>query len=688
VADPILIAPGQTLTVPDWDAVLLQHGDLLPNAQPQNIGIVDPLITGKLAARPTLAAHVQQHPAYRYTMADGSTVVAMGTGNGDEVEILEYKPSAKFAAAQTKAAANDPANRTPAQDNEAALNEQRRRNAALPGPNAQGATEDERRGQDPRYETDEERARRAETTIKQQGADARAAEDRRRADAGKSSRVSETIGGKAYDKVTTVTTRPDGGTDTEQHYEDPAKPGVKIPTPLAPPTGLGTPAGSTTTQTADGKTTKVTDYLQPDGSTKQVTDTVSQPPKATETERDPTTGRTYEIVRNPDNTVKERREVPTTGPGADAASQYTYPEIKLAYGNISQELMNISRDIYSRVGVGPGKITTEEANRLFKPIYEQAQMRVSELNSIVETQKSVWQSQVSTANQRLSEATRMAGQAMGMANQAQLMAPGTGAVAGQMVWDMLHAQRDFAGSMGGLKDPTLPGYLGAAMGMGPDSPGAVPPPGQPAAVPGSSVQAAAGGPNALGLGAVGAVAAPGGPPVTGAAPDPALAAAEAARQQAQAQAVAPPPVPLPSPAIGPAGSDPGFRVGPPGGGEAQDPGFRVGPPGGGEAQDPGFRQGPPAPQGYLNPAAGGGITINIGGASQAQPDPTSLASADYLNPAQNPQRPGLGDVQRQLAGSLLSGPGAFDEDVLEHVWSKKTGQSLLNRGRMGAGAFG
>ena len=65
------------------------------------------------------------------------------------------------------------------------------------------------------------------------------------------------------------------------------------------------------------------------------------------------------------------------------------------------------RDIYGRVGVGEGKITREEADRTFAPIYQQAEMRVRELNNLVETQRSVWgeqarwpQTEQATANTR------------------------------------------------------------------------------------------------------------------------------------------------------------------------------------------------------------------------------------------------------------------------------------------------
>lgn len=472
-----------------------------------------------------------------------------------------------------------------------------------------------------------------------------------RADAGKTARVPETIGGKAYDKVTTETKGPGGETITEAHYEDPANPGVKIPTPMAAPTSLGVALGSVTTSTADGKTKKTTTYLRPDGTQHEVVDT-AEVAKNTETERDPSSGRTYEIVRNPDGSVKERREVQTTGPGTQAS--YTYPELKLAYGNIANEVMAISRDIYSRVGTGPGKITKEEADRLFKPIYDQAQMRVAEINGIVSTQKSVWDQQLATANQRLDASTRMAGQAFGLAKDANLMAPGTGATAGHMVWDMMNAQKDFAGSMGGLTDPKLPGYLQAAMTMSPDAPGGPPPSGFPPS--------------------------PGGP--QGAAP-PSGADVAAANAATQAQSGAAfgglgiPPTPS-TVGTSPVGGAPD-GISPFQGGNIGSADVTTDAGGVPRAFTPasstvgsGVPPAAPAPvpgQQPVGPTAG--ITINIGHPGQAQQADPSQA---YLQPAAQPQRPSLADHQKEAAGALL-GMG-FDTDVIDHLWRQNTGRGL------------
>lgn len=135
---------------------------------------------------------------------------------------------------------------TPESKNAAELQRQREANAALPGPNPQGATEAERRGQDPAYETDKERRDRSDARIKEQGAAAAAADakanvdaDNRRADAAAadaaaarnkpSSNVEHVKGGdgKEYTRVTTVSA--DGKSVTVQNYGPDGKAIGEIP---------------------------------------------------------------------------------------------------------------------------------------------------------------------------------------------------------------------------------------------------------------------------------------------------------------------------------------------------------------------------------------------------------------------------------------------------------------------------
>ena len=100
MAAPILVTPGQAVSPPDWNALLLQHGDLQPNGQPQAVPITDPQVKALVVSNPALAAHFQQHPPYRYYMADGTSVIAFGMEDGEHVQIIDYKPSPKFTQTQ------------------------------------------------------------------------------------------------------------------------------------------------------------------------------------------------------------------------------------------------------------------------------------------------------------------------------------------------------------------------------------------------------------------------------------------------------------------------------------------------------------------------------------------------------------------------------------------------------------
>lgn len=112
MANTILVTPGQAVAPDDWNALLIQHGNLPANAQPQIIPLDDPLLE-PLLSRPGMAAYLQQHPAYRYYLADGSSVVAFGMENGQDVQVLEYKPSPKFTQAQKPPSGGRPADATP-----------------------------------------------------------------------------------------------------------------------------------------------------------------------------------------------------------------------------------------------------------------------------------------------------------------------------------------------------------------------------------------------------------------------------------------------------------------------------------------------------------------------------------------------------------------------------------------------
>ncbi len=146
----IILTPGQNVAGPDWEAVFQQHGG-------SKSQVLRPPTKAEIEGAPP-EDDFDQNPIYRYYAADGSYVEARKSPTGD-YQIVAYQPSAKFQQAQPKSgSADDPAAR-----NAAILQAQREKNAGLP------------KDQDPRYETDEERADRATATIKQQGADERSA---------------------------------------------------------------------------------------------------------------------------------------------------------------------------------------------------------------------------------------------------------------------------------------------------------------------------------------------------------------------------------------------------------------------------------------------------------------------------------------------------------------------------------
>lgn len=103
MADPLIVTPGQTVAPPDWDALSQQHGGIKSSVI---IPMTDPRIVGLIAADPS--RDFTQHPIYRYYMNDGTYVEAYGQENGQDVQIIDYKPSAKFQQQQTQQAKEAP----------------------------------------------------------------------------------------------------------------------------------------------------------------------------------------------------------------------------------------------------------------------------------------------------------------------------------------------------------------------------------------------------------------------------------------------------------------------------------------------------------------------------------------------------------------------------------------------------
>ena len=376
---------------------------------------------------------------------------------------------------------------------------------------------------------------------------------------------------------------------------------------------------------------------------------------------------------------------------------YTYPELKLAYGNIASELGAIQRDIYSRVGTGPGKITKQEADALFLPIHQQAETRVSELNNIVSTQRSLFQAdqdwaqaQQQTANTRLGAANDMSRLAFSLGQQADKMAPGTGAVAAHAIWDTLGAQRDFARSLGGLEDvqrPSLPGYLQAAADARPDAPfgtgsplgsGWMAPRGQAVADANARSTPAFGATigNILGGGGAGpGVAPPAAPAQLPLAPPPGMG------PQPSALPLAPPSAtgPLPQPPVRDDWAQPqGYHQQ---SASQQFPGtpinIYVGAPGQQQMPPPPPPQPPmPPPQPPMQPMQPPQPPMEQQGMQGMPPSPQG-----YLQQAAQPPRPSLRDAQHDTASDLIA--AGFSPGAIEDVWKRKTGRGLFGRGSDG-----
>jgi hypothetical protein len=143
--------------------VFRQHAPGAPDGPGQiksteKLASTDPKVQAYMAAHPDWDA--DQTPYYRYHLVDGTIVDAV-TGHDGRYQIIDYKPSQKFTQQQAQAARVQTPGQQAQDQNEAILQAQREKNAALP------------KEQDPAYETDEDRRKRAEARIVQQGAAAR-----------------------------------------------------------------------------------------------------------------------------------------------------------------------------------------------------------------------------------------------------------------------------------------------------------------------------------------------------------------------------------------------------------------------------------------------------------------------------------------------------------------------------------
>jgi hypothetical protein len=446
----IIFTPGQVVAGPDWEALFGQHG----GSKSQQIR---PPTKEEQRAIEDAGGDVDQNPIYRYYAEDGSYVEARTAPNGD-YQIVSYTPSERFKQAETKRAAADPAQQTPAQQNDAALNAQRAKNAALPPE------------QDPRYETDQERATRADATIKAQGAaadaqrkEAETAAERNKPQvaAGTLNTTSPNIG--VVDPATgNITWKPN------PNYQSPSPQPITIP-------------GNPKTITWD------------DG-----------PGKPLRTEKNPAYVKPSKIMPHPSdptkmvNVTEDDNGNPVILPVDDKTTikPADLPVLQAKYGQIAQGLGALAQDLNSRYA--RGEITEAQKNTAFTAAHQQAQTQVSEINQILDTSKAIWSGELTQRGQSLSETQsrrgfaqnifdRAAATGMGIATSA---GPGHGKDIAAGVGALMNMGQRYAEGMGGFRESpeiALPAALQQARGMGiPGFGDTGGPPGPPGAAPGLS----------------------------------------------------------------------------------------------------------------------------------------------------------------------------------------------------------
>lgn len=359
-------------------------------------------------------------------------------------------------------------------------------------------------GLDPRSETDAERAKRADETIKAQGAAARQAEIDRQAAAN-----------TAHDNAVQDATRAQSAAQAN-------KPGAPTLSP-------------------DGKGGTIAVQTMPDGTIK-TTPLPNVPSNAQEITVDNRRYRLNPSTGKYDDVTPER-------PTSETAVPAGLPDFKGEYGNITAELAAYQKQLQDAVALpdgNPNKITPVRADQLMKARYDLANARVSELNTQAERAMEVWKQQATLRGQDINEAQSRRSNASTDATAADKVAADVadlGYAKGAKGPDDLATRSRMAelaframvgGAQGGFNAPPAP-PMPASVAPYLTLPGVGTFAIHAAAAPGQTPGAA---PNALGLGAVGVPGAtPVQPPASVAAPA-APADAEAQRQQQAAASAA------------------------------------------------------------------------------------------------------------------------------------------------------
>jgi hypothetical protein len=236
---------------------------------------------------------------------------------------------------------------------------------------------------------------------------------------------------------------------------------------------------------------------------------------------DPTTGRMRVLTEDENgNPVLKDLDDRTTIKPADI------PVLQATYGQIGRSLGAYLQDLNGRVS--RGEITSQERDAAFKTAHQQAETQVSEINSILDNSKAVWTNQIAERNQQYGEAANRRSFAGSIMNNAvstgrgiaEGALPGSGRAIAEGVMTLMDLGQRYAQGMGGfpsMQSIAPPPALQQAAGMnlpgfGPEASGAPPPTAAPVPAPGGTAAM----PNAIGLGAVGALPAPGSPESPGA----------------------------------------------------------------------------------------------------------------------------------------------------------------------------
>ncbi len=392
----ISVTPGQRLTRDEWEALFQQHGLAKANAYPVNVSASKPLKDQVLSGE-------DQRPVYRYYATDGTYVEARTADNGEDFEIVSYKPSK-----QAEQAAGTDQN-TPAAREAARLEAERARNRSLPP------------DQDPRDETDAQRAARADATRKEQEAkaeatrkeqEAKAERERKEAEAAAARPPQERVNpadptkrqvwnptSKAWEDAGAVAQKPDKpdpgqlvtggdgkkyrvrvGPNNETIVEETA-----VPAEVKPPQNV-------IKRGDDGRDYVLSVDAQGNGISRPVEGSSGGRPKPRERMKDPAGGPDLELQDDGTWTpikVEGRPEAPDI------------PALRGEFGSIATELSELSRQLEAEVGAG--RLTPDRATSIFNARHAAATTRVNEIKTIVDSARGIYGDQVAQRGQSLAD---------------------------------------------------------------------------------------------------------------------------------------------------------------------------------------------------------------------------------------------------------------------------------------------